>query len=123
MEDRNIMKAIQSRLFQILSGKIMIINVLEQANIPQFSRLDDMGTPLRLFETSHEIFRLFVGMLLLSGSYKLPDGNIYQETFLDTFVKVMSDSMPGFNKVFFEISVIVATKNLIDKNNSGSFIP
>ena len=27
------------------------INVVEQANIPQFSKLDDVGTPLRLFES------------------------------------------------------------------------
>ena len=27
------------------------INVLEQANIPQFSRLDNIGTFLRLFES------------------------------------------------------------------------
>ena len=82
------------------------INVLEQTNIPQFSRLDDIGTPLRLFEsffvnmlvhmivrytkfmvierkqilvlkTSHETFRLFFGMLFLSGSHKLPDRKIY----------------------------------------------
>ena len=26
------------------------INVAEQANIPKFSKLDDIGTPLRLFE-------------------------------------------------------------------------
>ena len=27
------------------------INVVEQANIPHFSKLDDIGTPLRLFES------------------------------------------------------------------------
>ena len=27
------------------------INVLKQANIPQFSKLDDIGTPFRLFES------------------------------------------------------------------------
>ena len=27
------------------------INVVEQANIPQFSKLDDIGTPLRFFES------------------------------------------------------------------------
>ena len=54
-------------------------------------------------------------MLLLSGFHKLPDLKIYWETFP---VKVMSDSMPIFNKVFFEIPAIVATNNLINKSNS-----
>ena len=27
------------------------INVVEQINIPQFSKLDDVGTPLRFFES------------------------------------------------------------------------
>ena len=34
------------------------INVLEQTNIPQFSELDDIGIPLRLFEL------FFVDMLV-----------------------------------------------------------
>ena len=34
------------------------INVLEQASIPQFSRLDDIGTLLRLLES------FFVNMLV-----------------------------------------------------------
>ena len=34
------------------------INVLQQANIPQFNRLDNIGTPLRLFES------FFVNMLV-----------------------------------------------------------
>ena len=74
------------------------INVLEQASIPQFSRLDDIGTLLRHFESffvnmlvdmivgytkftvierkqtlvlkiSHETFRLFLRMLLLSRGH------------------------------------------------------
>ena len=46
---------------------------------------------------------------------------ISRRSFPDAFVKVLSDSMQRFNKFFFEISVIVATNNLINKNNSGSF--
>ena len=61
-------------------------------------------------------------MLLLSGFHKLLERKIYWETSPDTFAKVMSDSMPRFNKLFFEISIIVATNNLINKNNSGSFV-
>ena len=76
-----------------------------------------------VLKTSHETFRLFFGMLFLSGSHKLPDRKIYWETFPDTFLKVMSDSVPRFNKVFFEIFAIVASNNLINKNNSRSFVP
>ena len=67
MEDRNIMKAIQSRLFYKTKSENRDINVLEQANIPQFNRLDDIGTPLRLFES------FFVKMLvdMLAGYTRL----------------------------------------------------
>ena len=43
------------------------INVLEQANIPQLSRPDDIGTPLRLLES------FFVNMLvdMIAGYTKL----------------------------------------------------
>ena len=61
-------------------------------------------------------------MLLLSECHKLPDGKIYWVMYPDTFVKVMSDSMPCF-KVFFKISVFLATNNSINKNNSRSFVP
>ena len=40
----------------------------------------------------------------------------------DNFVKVMSDLMPHLNKLFFKISIIVGTKNLINKSNSQSFV-
>ena len=82
-------------------------NFVEQANIPKFSKLDDIGTaPLRRFELffvdalfdliagytklySHEekadttceitnkTFHLFLGMVLLSGCNKLPDRKMY----------------------------------------------
>ena len=76
------------------------INVAEQANIPKFSKLDDIGTPLRLFklfsddalldmiadytklyghkekadtsfEITNETFWLFLSILLFSGCHKL----------------------------------------------------
>ena len=85
--------------------------------IMPISKLDDLGTHLRLFELlfddiladmtvsyvkfhghreqaytsfeiTNEVFRLFGGMLL-SGCHKLPHCKIYQETTLDKFVKTM----------------------------------
>ena len=82
------------------------INVVERANIPNFNKLDDMVTPLRLlkllfdgvlvdmivgysklhshrekadisFEITNEKIRLFLSMLLLSGCHKLPDRKMY----------------------------------------------
>ena len=76
--------------------------MIECANIPKFSNLDEMMTPLRLlelffyevlvdmafghtklyshkekagvsFEITNEKMSLFLSMLLLSGRYKLPD--------------------------------------------------
>ena len=76
-----------------------------------------------VLKSFHETFPLLFGMLLLSRSHKLQDRKIYSETLFDTSVKVMPDSMLRFNKVFFEISVIVATNNLINKSNSRSFVP
>ena len=75
-----------------------------------------------VLKSSNETFCLFFSKLLLSGCHKLPERKIYRETFPDTFVKVISDSMPRLNKLFFEISIIVATNNLINKNNSRSFV-
>ena len=98
------------------------INVVERENIPKFSKLDDVVTPLRLlelffddllvdmtvgytklysyrekadvsFEISNEKNRLFLSMLLLSGCHKLPDRKMYWETTTDTFVKARSDSI------------------------------
>ena len=77
-----------------------------QANIAKFSKLEDIGTPLRSFdslfdnalvdmifgytrlyghrekadisfEINNETFRLFLDMLLLSGCYELPDRKMY----------------------------------------------
>ena len=82
------------------------INIVEQANIPKCSKLSDIGTPLRLFELffddalvdmvvgytklhvhkekvdtsfeiTNEIFRLSLGMLLLSGCHKPPDRKMF----------------------------------------------
>ena len=98
------------------------INVVEQANIPKFSKPDNLGTPLRLFESffddalvdmivgyaklyshrekadtsfeiTNETFRLFLGMLMLSRCDKLPDRKMYCDTLPDFFVQAMSDSM------------------------------
>ena len=40
--------------------------VAEQTNIPQFSKLDDIGTPLRLFESS--FVDMLVDMILATPS-------------------------------------------------------
>ena len=84
------------------------INVVERANIPKFSKLDDIVTFLRLvqlffddvlvgmivgytklqnhrdkvdvcFEITHEKIRLFLCMLLLSWCHKLLDSKMYRE--------------------------------------------
>ena len=39
------------------------IDVLEQTNIPQFSKLDDIGTPLRIFESF--FFNMLVDMIVV----------------------------------------------------------
>ena len=83
-------------------------HVVEQVNVSKFSKLDDRGTSLRLFESffndalvdmiigctklySHrekadtsfeitdEIFCLFLEMLLLKGGHKLPNHEMYWE--------------------------------------------
>ena len=98
------------------------INVLERANIPKFSKLDGIVTPLILCElffgyilvdmivgytklyshrkksdisceTTNEKIRLFLRMLLFSWCHKLPDRTIYWETTPDTFVQAKPDSM------------------------------
>ena len=57
------------------------INVLELANIPRFSRLDDIGTPLRLFES------FFVNMLvdMVVGYIKLYGHREKADTSLENF--------------------------------------
>ena len=94
----------------------------EQSNMPKPQRKDELGTPLSLFEIyfddalvtqlvkftklygqrekgdcsfdlSNEKFRLFLGILLLSGYHKLPHRRMYWETTPDTFVQAVSDSM------------------------------
>ena len=81
MEDRNIMKAIQSRLFYKMKSENRDINVLEQAKTPQFNRLDDIGTPLRLFES------FFVNMLvhMIAGYTKLYGYREKADTSLENF--------------------------------------
>ena len=89
------------------------INVEEWANIPNFSALDDLVTPLRLlelffvihqlisylatssctvekagimFEITNEKIRLFLNMLLPAGYRKLLDHKSYREVTPNTFV-------------------------------------
>ena len=95
--------------------EIRDINVVEWANIPKFSKLDNILTPLRLlklffddvvvdmiadyiklhshrektdisFEITNEKIRLILSMLLLSGCRKLPDCKMYWETTPKTFI-------------------------------------
>ena len=90
-------------------------NVAERANIPKFSKIDHIVTPLRLlelffdyilvdmivgytklysqrekedisFEITNEKMRLFLSMLLLSGCHKLLYCRMYWEETPDTFV-------------------------------------
>ena len=75
-----------------------------------------------VLKISNEEFPIFFGMLLLSGCHKLAERKINWETSPNTFVKVMFDSMPRLNNLFFKISTTVATNNLINKNNSWSFL-
>ena len=99
------------------------IDVVEQASIPKFSHPDNIGTPLRHFESffddtlvdmivghiqlyshrdkedtsfeiTNEIFRLFLAMLMLKRCHKLPECKMYWETTPDTFVQAMPDAIP-----------------------------
>ena len=91
------------------------INVAERENIPKFSKLDGIVTPLRLlqlffddvlpdmivgytklyshrekanisFKITKEKIRLFLSILLFSGCHKLPAHKMCRETTLNTFV-------------------------------------
>ena len=91
-------------------------------NVPKFSRLGDVVTPLRFlefffddvlvdmivghtklyshrdkadisFEITNEKSRLFLSMLLLRVCHKLPDHKMYWETTPDTSVQTKSNSM------------------------------
>ena len=57
------------------------INVVKQANIPQFSKLDDIGTPLIIFES------FFVDVLVdtVVGYTKLYDHREKADTSLENF--------------------------------------
>ena len=91
------------------------ISVVEPANIPKFSKLDDIVTPLRHFklffddvladmivsytnlyshgkeaeislEITKEKMQLCLSMLLLSGRRKLPDLKMYRKRIRDTLM-------------------------------------
>ena len=97
-----------------MKRKNLDINVVEWGNIPKFSKLDDMVTPLILlklffddviidmivgytklyshrekadisFEITNEKNHLFLSMLLLSGCHKSPGQKMYWEVNPDTF--------------------------------------
>ena len=99
------------------------IDVVEQARIPKFSQPDNIGTPLRHFESffddtlvdmivghiklyshrekegtsfeiTNETFCLFLAMLMLKRCQKLPKCKMYWETTPDTFVQALSDAIP-----------------------------
>ena len=61
-------------------------NLVEQANIPEFSKLDDIGTPLRLFELLFDdaLVDTIVGYIKLYDHREKADTSfeITNETFL-----------------------------------------
>ena len=91
------------------------INIAEWANIPKFSKLDDIVTPIRLLDTffhnvlvdmivgytklysnrektgisfgiAHKKLRFLLSMILLSGCYELPDQKMYWKMTINTFL-------------------------------------
>ena len=54
------------------------INVLQQANIPQFNRLDDIGTPLKPFKSLfvNLLFNMIVGYTKLYGHREKADTSL-----------------------------------------------
>ena len=60
------------------------ITVIKWVNIPKFSALDNLVTPLRFlklffFDILVKKMHLFLSMLLLTGCQKLPDHKMYWE--------------------------------------------
>ena len=123
------------------------INVVEWANIPKFSTLDNIVTPLRLFELfvrnvlvdmifgytklySHnektinsfeitdEKIRLFFSMLLLSGGYNLPYRKMYWQTTLDTFLLLCKQGLTQC-LVIQGIERLFQNPHLCDKEQLG----
>ena len=124
------------------------INVLEWANIPKFSKLDNIVIPLRLlelvfddvlvdmilgftklyshtekadisFESTNEKNRLILSMLLLRGCHKLQDRIMYWETTSELLCKLgLIQCLVVRWSVFFRVFIFVTTNNLINKTNS-----
>ena len=90
-----------------MKGEYRDINIVERVNMPKFSKLDDIVTPLRLLELFFDdalatpscavierkhtlvlqlLMKKFLSMLLLSGCHMLPDRKMYWEATPDTFV-------------------------------------
>ena len=129
------------------------INAAEWAYIPQFSKLGDIVTPLRLpesffddvlvnmiigytklyshrkkadisLEITNEKIRLFLTMLLLRGCHKLPDCEMYWETTPDTFVQARSDSLPRNTfKCILWSLYLYDNKQLDKKENFSKLLP
>ena len=128
-------------------------NVVEWANIPKFSTLDYIVTPLRLlklffddvsvdmifgyttlysrrekrnisFEITNQKIRLFFSMQLLSGCHELPDHKIYWET---TTILLYKQSLIQYlvisSMVFFGIFIFLTMSNVLNKTDSRSSLP
>ena len=111
----NIISAIQS--WKVGNGKWenRDINIAEWTNIPKFSNLDDIVTPIRLLDTffhnvlvdmivgytklyshrektgisfgiTNKKLRFLLSVILLSRCYELPDHKMYWKTTFNTFL-------------------------------------
>ena len=133
-----------------MKWEICDINIVEWANIPKFSKQDDIVTPFRLlelffgyvlvdmiigytklhshrektdigFDIANEKVRLFLSMPLLSGCHKLPDRKMNWEA---TPVLLCKQGLVQYfiihSSVFFGISIFVTANNLINKTKSPS---
>ena len=120
------------------------INVVEWANIPKFSKIDDIVTPLRLFELffndvlvcmifgftklyshrekagisfeiTNEKVRLFLSMLLLSECHKLPDRKMYWRR-----PPILIQCLVIRSSVYLRIFIFVTRNSFISKRNYRS---
>ena len=124
------------------------IDVEERANIPNFSALDDLVTPLRLlklffvtfqliwflatssctvekvginFEITNDKTWLTLSMSLLTGYHKLPDHKMYWEmTPIVLCQQGLIQCLVIRSRGFFRIFIFVVKNNLINKTNSRS---
>ena len=113
------------------------INVVERENISKFSKLDDIVTPFRLLEvffddvlvdtpgfTAIEKIRLFLSMLLLSGScYCLVGASNYYTSYYSSMLGSISFQTLKCIGKQLGISIFVTMNNFINKTNSRSSFP